>query len=861
MADEQPQLAVNGTTVAIVWKQNTNSSPIGWTISVRTSTDGGVTFGSIVNLSAPLAQPNGALPRVAISGSNVHVAWHEGTDFLYRASADSGSTFGAIQALNGTSPVPNGTSALVASGSNVYAAFPVVISQTPTGWGNTYGMILRSSTDNGTTFAGPVNLTSFTPSGSAQAWPAIAAEGSEIDVAWEDRIDPHNGCINGCIISFRHSSDSGATWDPPLDQDATTVSGSSQSGAMPTVALGDAAVYVIWFDNTLGNNEIFFRRAATTPTNPPALSISPSSLDFGVILVGTSKDLTFTVTNTGGGTLTGSASASIPFSIVPPDSFSLTAGQSQNITVRFSPTSAGTFTSNVSVTSNGGSASPQVQGVGALPHIDSLSDPTGTLTITSNPVGSLVSIKGSYFDTNATNHVQLCATTPTITHWEDTLIVFVVPSLAAGTVCQLQVVAPAGSSNAVSLTVVAPLSISGLIRTSAGRGIAGVRVSIAGDKVGIATTTRTGAYSQIGLPNGIFTLTPVLSGYDFTPSTQQVTLNGASAANVNFTGTLEVPVISSVSPSTGSTVQTVTITGTGFAQQAPSGNAVFFGSANASITSWSPTRIIVKAPSGSGSVLVTVQTGVGTDHQQTSNAKAFNYTAPLPTNVNIVPSGDFQALIFRTFQITQRTRSQAVATISIQNNTQTWYVVYPEPPIHVTAEPPLPTQPFLMSAQQELPLGEVTFTRPNPMQIAFVADNSIDLTTCNTPTAMATSACDQTRFVLAALGWDLFYRVITGNAPLPTDTPSITGLLLALGAQNPLINLAINTYNKDLLGIIEQLQDAIYDDAVKAIITKLNLPTELPGWWDFYWRAGFASELLVETLIYPHTGTLTFTGR
>jgi len=100
------------------------------------------------------------------------------------------------------------------------------------------------------------------------------------------------------------------------------------------------------------------------PTATPVLAVSPSALDFSGVNVGSSKDLSFTVQNTGGGTLTGSASTSAPFSIVGDNSFSLAGGQSKTITVRFSPTSATTFNGNVSVTSNGGNASVMLTGTG-----------------------------------------------------------------------------------------------------------------------------------------------------------------------------------------------------------------------------------------------------------------------------------------------------------------------------------------------------------------------------------------------------------------------------------------------------------------------------------------------------------------
>ena len=102
------------------------------------------------------------------------------------------------------------------------------------------------------------------------------------------------------------------------------------------------------------------------PTATPVLAVSPSALDFSGVNVGSSKDLSFTVQNTGGGTLTGSASTSAPFSIVGNNSFNLAANETQDLTVRFSPTSAATFNGNVSFTSNAGDASPTVTGTGVL---------------------------------------------------------------------------------------------------------------------------------------------------------------------------------------------------------------------------------------------------------------------------------------------------------------------------------------------------------------------------------------------------------------------------------------------------------------------------------------------------------------
>jgi hypothetical protein len=75
----------------------------------------------------------------------------------------------------------------------------------------------------------------------------------------------------------------------------------------------------------------------------PVCAIDPPSLSFGSVTVGASDSLAFTITNTGGGTLAGTASAPgcTGFSIVGGASYSLGNSESDTITVRFAPQAAG----------------------------------------------------------------------------------------------------------------------------------------------------------------------------------------------------------------------------------------------------------------------------------------------------------------------------------------------------------------------------------------------------------------------------------------------------------------------------------------------------------------------------------------
>jgi Abnormal spindle-like microcephaly-assoc'd, ASPM-SPD-2-Hydin len=86
----------------------------------------------------------------------------------------------------------------------------------------------------------------------------------------------------------------------------------------------------------------------------PIIQVTPLSLNFNYVPVGSTKDLFLTVKNMGGGTLTGNATAEAPFSIFSGVSYSLGPDQSQVITVRYQPTSQGPHTGMVVFTGGDG---------------------------------------------------------------------------------------------------------------------------------------------------------------------------------------------------------------------------------------------------------------------------------------------------------------------------------------------------------------------------------------------------------------------------------------------------------------------------------------------------------------------------
>jgi hypothetical protein len=83
--------------------------------------------------------------------------------------------------------------------------------------------------------------------------------------------------------------------------------------------------------------------------SPVVCAVAPTSLNFGTIAVGGHVDKTFTITNVGGGTLSGTVSESCAHYNIQAGggAYSLGAGASVVVTVRFAPTSAGTKTCTI----------------------------------------------------------------------------------------------------------------------------------------------------------------------------------------------------------------------------------------------------------------------------------------------------------------------------------------------------------------------------------------------------------------------------------------------------------------------------------------------------------------------------------
>lgn len=121
----------------------------------------------------------------------------------------------------------------------------------------------------------------------------------------------------------------------------------------------------IWSDDPEWSSAYYATVTIWTADHEPIISISPMSRDFGAVELGATSDTTFSVRNIGGGELSGLAIIQPPFFISSGGYYNLSSGQSQSVTVRFSPESEGNTSGSV-LFSGGGGASAAVEGRGYL---------------------------------------------------------------------------------------------------------------------------------------------------------------------------------------------------------------------------------------------------------------------------------------------------------------------------------------------------------------------------------------------------------------------------------------------------------------------------------------------------------------
>ncbi len=169
---------------------------------------------------------------------------------------------------------------------------------------------------------------------------------------------------------------------------------SNQAVTFRLTALSSGTLYYVSVTavDTSGNES-----ACATPASAVAridFAVSPTgTVNFGDVNLGSFANRTLSVSNTGGGTVSGTVSTSAPFSIVSGSAFTLVGvGASQEVTVRFSPTTSATATANADFAASGGTISRIMTGsaMDGTPPTVAITSPTfGATFNTSNALLTL----------------------------------------------------------------------------------------------------------------------------------------------------------------------------------------------------------------------------------------------------------------------------------------------------------------------------------------------------------------------------------------------------------------------------------------------------------------------------------------
>ena len=196
---------------------------------------------------------------------------------------------------------------------------------------------------------------------------------------------------------------SGASFDAP---------GSGTTNVLVRFAPGSPAAFTNNIIFTTANGGTSTNQLIGTGLSPAQLAVSPGSIAYGLLAVGSNVQAAFTVTNQGGTSLTSGAAAvdGGPFIVVSGSPFSLPGFGTTNVVVTFAPTNASTF-SNIVVftTSNGGNATNAVTGSSAIPPVaDFTALPTAgdwplSVSFTDLSTGTITNSLWDFGDGAATN--------------------------------------------------------------------------------------------------------------------------------------------------------------------------------------------------------------------------------------------------------------------------------------------------------------------------------------------------------------------------------------------------------------------------------------------------------------------------
>ena len=258
---EREMLIVENGNIIVVWEEGNDE------IFSALSTNGGTSFGTPVNLSTNTPDRVSVEPVLKVSGNTVVVAWRDTAggnfDIFVRVSTNGGSTFATPVNISGDNNIDSFRPQIAISGSNI-----VIVWDENDSPKEVYAKI---SNNSGATFGALINISNTNGPESKNA--QVAISGNNIIIAYEDKAG-----AGGEFDVF--------AWVRAISGGPVTVHNLSNNNTLsdePKIAVTGNNVIVVWQDTGTGAIDLY----AKTSTNNGATfggSTNISDLPVGTVV-------------------------------------------------------------------------------------------------------------------------------------------------------------------------------------------------------------------------------------------------------------------------------------------------------------------------------------------------------------------------------------------------------------------------------------------------------------------------------------------------------------------------------------------------------------------------------------------------
>ena len=235
-----PRIAASGLNIHVVWMDLRDGND---EIYYKRSTDGGLSWGTDTRLTDDA--DDSRRPCISVSGSVVHVVWHDTRDgnyeIYYKRSTDGGLSWETDTQLTDDDGYSY-SSSIAASETNVH----VVWNDSRDGNGEIY---YKRSIDGGINWGEETRLTNAELT---SFFPSIAVSGEDVHVVWNDWRDGY-----AAEIYYKRSLDEGMSWE----EDMRLTYDDWGNSIIPSIAVSNPVMHVVWEDNREGNYHIYYKRS------------------------------------------------------------------------------------------------------------------------------------------------------------------------------------------------------------------------------------------------------------------------------------------------------------------------------------------------------------------------------------------------------------------------------------------------------------------------------------------------------------------------------------------------------------------------------------------------------------------------